>query len=73
MSEFLGFFKKLSGECTAFLSEYARWWAPMVEDIVIDKNKGKKVASSQKPKQSDLQVRECFYASAIFNGGWGRI
>ena len=42
------------------IAEYARWWAPMVEDIVIDKNKGKNKQSTDKSNQnSEVKVISC--------------
>ena len=37
-------------------TEYTNWWAPMTEDIVIDKNKGKKQATIEKSTQNNNQV-----------------
>ena len=37
-------------------TEYANWWAPIIEEIVVDKAKGKKQGTSQKTKQNEAQV-----------------
>ena len=56
-----------------YFSEYAKWWAPVVEDIVVDKNKGKKQTGSQKPKESQViiisslnQLKIVHYQSLLF-------
>lgn len=40
-----------------YFQEYAHWWAPLTEDIVIDKHRNKKQAAPQKSVQKDSQVK----------------
>ena len=36
-------------------TEYAKWWAPIAEDIVIDKSKGKKPTMTQNANGKEVR------------------
>ena len=41
-----------------YLVEYDRWWAPMVDEIVIDKNRSKKKETANSSvKNSEVSLR----------------
>ena len=50
--------------CSPLIAEYARWWAPIVEEIVIDKNRAKKKETTSSTKKSEvIQFLFSFYIS----------
>ena len=38
-----------------FFTEYAKWWAPIAEDIIIDKSKGKKPTMTQNANGKEVR------------------